>query len=199
MNAHRPTLWTTLLTSALMIAASPTPRSAQERADVQVAVGLGYSFPTKGELAGGGLGGSLLVNYAFAPMNWGGGRAYAGGIVTSPDAESCSTGVDPCAVSSQIAVFGAKVRLLVPIPYVGPFLEVGAGASVGAIETRLGPFGTFRPVDEDHAGVMFHIPVSVGLAFGARHQHEASFVYFAHPGRNHVAGALQLGVGFSWP
>ena len=192
-----------LLLATAAVALSAPQLGAQEGRELQVAGGFAVSFAPDqlvgdGPIQGGeGVGASLVGEYVFAPAGWGGGRLYLGGVFTSAREDSCSGGVDPCSVSSRLAVVGGKVRLLVPIPYVGPFFEVGAGLSVGTIESRLGPFGTLGPVDEDHAGVMFHVPFALGLAFGSRHQHEVSFSYFAHPGRNHLVGSIQVGVGFT--
>lgn len=157
---------------------------------------MGVAF-SPSEQAGAGIGQAVAVEYVFAPTAWGGGRLYAGGVVTEPDAGSCSTGLDPCSVSSRIAVVGAKVRFLAPVPWVGPFFEVGGGLSLGSIETRLGPFGPFAAVDETHSGLMVHVPFSLGLAIGPRHQHEISVAYYAHPSREHVAGAIRVGIGFT--
>jgi hypothetical protein len=121
---------------------------------------------------------------------------YAGGFFSSTATNSCASGVEPCSVSSQIAVAGAKIRLLVPIPYVGPFFELGGGLSAGSIETRVGGMGFSQAIDESHTGLMTHVPVSVGIAFGAKYQHDLSFDYFIHRGRHHIAGMLALGFGF---
>ncbi|MCJ7629801.1 MAG: hypothetical protein MUO50_15610 [Longimicrobiales bacterium] len=45
---------------------------------------------------------------------------------------------------------------------------------------------------------MFHVPAGVGIAFGAQHQHDISFDYFIHRGREHVVGVFALGFGFAW-
>jgi hypothetical protein len=90
--------------------------------------------------------------------------------------------------------------MMIPIPIVSPFLELGAGLSAGAIQTRYGYFesGSSTTVDEAHSGLLLHVPVTLGLAFGAHRQHDVSFDYFSHPGRDHVAGMLSIGIGFAW-
>lgn len=175
--------------------ADPADLGAQEGREVQVASGLAVSFAPDHDGWGRGLG--ILLQYAFAPAGWGGGRLYAGGVLTGARGESCPAAVDPCALSSRIGVAGAKVRFLAPVPYVGPFFEVGVGGSVGSIESRVGPFGLLGALEEEHTGLMFHVPFAIGLAIGSRHQHELSFAYFAHPGREHIAGSIQAGIAFT--
>jgi len=181
---------------ALFRAATPqTQASAQEGRHFQVSGGLGISFPGYGR-DGFGTGAGVSFESVERWTRWASGRLYVGGFLSSPEKNSCSTGVQPCSVSSRIGVAGAKVRLLVPIPYVGPFFELGAGLSAGSIETRIGGQGGFPAIDESHSGIMFHVPSSVGIAFGAQHQHDISFDYFTHRGPYHVAGTVALGIGF---
>lgn len=172
------------------------PVSAQDKGQYQVSGGLGISFAPDRE--GGGVGGSILLERSFLSESWGGARIYAGGLISEADHDTCTVGIRPCSISSQIAVTGAKLRLVVPIPYVGPFFEFGAGLSVGSIESRLGAERGLAAIDERHTGVMFHVPVSLGLSFGSRHQHDLSIDFFSHPGRSHVAGSFSLGIGFVW-
>lgn len=186
------------LTTWISLGVGPSDASAQTQTrDVRIAGGVGGSFAPDAR-DGHGLGGSLIAEYPIVPGPWGGLRLYGGGFASTTQESSCTGGLDPCAISSKLAVVGGKARLLVPIPYVGPYLEVGVGASVGTLETRVGPSGTLAGIDERHSGVMVHIPFSLGLAFGSRHQHTLSFDYFAHPGRDHIVGALAVGVGFGW-
>ena len=186
-----------LIVASVSLALGPTEGSAQAAGDVRLAGGLGISFAPDAR-DGLGLGASLVADYPLVPAVWGGIRLYAGGFASATEESSCPGSVEPCSISSTLAVLGTKVRLLVPIPYVGPYFEVGLGASAGSLETRIGPSGTLDGIDERHSGLMLHVPFSVGLAFGARHQHALSFDYFAHPGRDHVAGAFALGIGFGW-
>jgi hypothetical protein len=193
---HRPLVAIlSTLGLGLLLALVPTQLTAQWVGDYQASGGLGVSFSPERE--GAGVGGSFVLERAVGSAVWGGGRVYAGGFFSNASAHRCPTGIEPCSISSQIAVAGAKARLLAPIPYVGPFIEVGAGLSIGSLENRIGAHGRFSALDDIHSGVMVHIPVSLGLAFGSRHQHDLSLDYFAHPGRNHVTGSFSIGVGFA--
>jgi hypothetical protein len=177
--------------------ARPGELFAQAIPHMQASGGMGFSFPeSAGQPYGVGVG--LLLEYVAGWTRWIDGRLYAGGLASGTRKDSCGT-IPPCAVSSQVGVAGAKIRMMVPVPVVSPFLELGAGLSAGAIETRYGypTSGSIAIVNRAHSGVMLHVPVTLGLAFGAHRQHDVSFDYFSHPGRDHVAGMLSIGLGFA--
>jgi hypothetical protein len=173
---------------------------AQSAPHVQVSGGMGFSFPESGGQPYG-VGGGVLLEYFAGWTKWVDGRLYGGALVSGTRQDSCGS-VPPCAVSSQVGIAGAKIRMMIPIPIMSPFLELGAGVSAGAIQTRYGYFESGAPsasiVDEAHSGLMVHVPVTLGLAFGAHRQHDVSFDYFPHPGRDHVASMLSIGIGFGW-
>jgi hypothetical protein len=165
--------------------------SAQER---QIWGGLGISFP-QSHRDGHGLGGSLVYEQLLVGPRWASVRAYGGAFFSRSDQASCVGNLQVCDVSSQIGVGGAKVRFLVPIPYVAPFIEVGAGLSAGSITTRIPAYGSLPEINEGEFGLLFHIPAGLGLAFGRRHQHKISLDYFSYPGQDHVTGTVSLGIG----
>lgn len=186
-----------MLAVAAVVGAPWNRASAQEARQLQISGGPGFSLPGNGR-DGDGVGAGISFEYVARWTKWTGGRLYAGGILTKADKHSCAPGTETCSVFSRIGIGGAKIRLLVPIPYIGPFLEVGAGVSAGSIETRISGGGFIQPLEVDRSGLTFHIPVGVGLAFGARHEHDISFDYFYHRGHEHVAGIFAVGIGFSW-
>jgi len=136
---------------------------------VGMAAGLGLSFPERQngqEVSGRGTGAYAEAEYIFRLAHWFTPRLYAGALLTAPDS-NCGAGVVPCDVSAKIFFVGAKFRLMAPIPYVGPFIELGFGASAGHISTRSG-----YQVNVTGDGIMYHLPVALGLALGGRHQFE---------------------------
>jgi hypothetical protein len=160
-----------------------------------VSGGLGFSFPLDDSIRGqnvegSGNGGWLEAEYVYRATEWITPRAYSGLTITVP-ANDCGPMVSPCDVSARIFFVGAKVRLLIPIPYVAPFVESGIGASAGSMTTRSGSL-----VNVTSDGLMFHIPVGVGLAIGSKHQYEVSFQYLFHPKQRQFNGALALGLSF---
>jgi len=87
-------------------------------------------------------------------------------------------------------MLGAKVRLAAPIPYVAPFFETGVGMSVGSFRT----YTEFT--NEKKSGALLHIPFTVGLAIGRRHNYELKFIYYYHEAAEQVSGAAALGLTF---
>lgn len=159
---------------------------------LQVLGGVGVTFAEdQDRYSGQGLGGYLGAELVFRPGSFFQPRLYAGALATFPDADSCRAA--PCDVESKIFFLGAKVRLMAPIPYVGPFVDVGLGASLGYLRT----------LDLDHdervRGAAFHIPFALGLAIGKRHELDLSFSYLVHPAQDQVAGAFAFGLGFPLP
>jgi hypothetical protein len=156
---------------------------------VGLAAGLGFAFPDRqyGQ-DGRGTGAYAEAEYIFRLAHWFTPRLYAG-VVLAPPESNCGAGVVPCDVSARIFFAGAKFRLMAPIPYVGPFIELGFGASAGRISTRNG-----QRVDVTGEGLMYHVPVALGLALGGRHQFEIALQYLVHPEQQQVSGAAALGV-----
>lgn len=113
-------------------------------------------------------------------------RLYLGGIFTETDDSTCGD-YEPCDVSSKAVFGGAKVRLTVPIPKISPFLEVGAGLTLGSIKTRVGTL-----YDEDSNGAAFHIPVALGLTIGEVRRFDISFDYLIYPSLDHIDGAAAV-------
>ena len=175
--------------------------AASARADdavpfLGVSVGLGYSFPadttSHGQVVNGsGDGGWFAVEYVDRRREWLAPHVYSGVLNTSPSGD-CGPMVLPCDVSAKIFFMGAKARLMVPIPYVGPFLDLGLGASVGTMRTRSGAL-----VDDQFRGATFHIPFGLGLAVGPRHQFEISLQYLFHPLQHQIDGAAAVGMSFA--
>jgi hypothetical protein len=139
---------------------------------------------------GYGFGAMLMAEYVKAPGNWFSPRFYTGLVLASP--QPTCTDAFPCDISAYLAFLGAKFRLLLPIPYVGPFLELGLGASVGHMAAHVG-----QSLAYDASGLFFEIPFAFGLALGAEHRFQLSFQYLLHPGQSMGTGALSIGYDFS--
>lgn len=158
---------------------------------LQAVGGLGYSFSLDEGYDGRGSGGFLEAEYVFRPFRVFTPRLYAGGLLTFPEERSC--GSDSCDVQSKIFFAGAKLRIMAPIPYVGPFFEFGLGASFGYLRTL------DRGVDETARGATIHVPFAIGLAVGPRHEFDLAFSYLVHPKERQVGGGVVFGIGFSLP
>ena len=81
---------------------------------------------------------------------------------------------------------------MAPIPYVGPFLELGIGISAGTISARIG-----QTVDFEGSGLLLHAPFALGLALGAEHRFQLSLQYLLHPTKSLVTVAVAIGFDFS--
>jgi hypothetical protein len=145
-------------------AAAPDEESPRA---LSLAAGLGLAAPLRQngqDVEGDGRGGYAAAEYIFRLKHWFTPRLYAGGLI-APSQSNCGAGVVPCDVSATILFAGAKFRVMAPIPYVGPFIELGLGASAGRISTRSG-----RQVDVTGEGLMYHVPFALGVAIGRRHE-----------------------------
>ncbi|MDX2472159.1 MAG: hypothetical protein QNL91_00465 [Candidatus Krumholzibacteria bacterium] len=122
------------------------------------------------------------ANRAIQPV------AYAGAVFTWPADDSCTHPDDSCNVSASTVFVGGKVRLMIPIPWVAPFIEAGLGMSAGRITTMDGGLD-----DRQDSGLLLHVPFSLGLALGKEHGYTFAFSYLAYPNKNHVDGAMAIG------
>jgi len=62
--------------------------------------------------------------------------------------------------------------------------------SLGSFETRT------QFTDIEKSGVVMHIPFSLGLAIGRRHNYEIKFTYYYHDTAKQLSGAAAIGVSF---
>jgi hypothetical protein len=111
------------------------PRGARAEGAVEAIVGLGITIANDSESDGRGTGLFLGGEWTGRMNSWFSPRVHGGLVVTRPDGGSCGAQIRPCEINTQAAFAGAKVRLMAPFPYVGPFIEIGLGSSVGAFRT----------------------------------------------------------------
>jgi len=156
---------------------------------LEVTGGIGLSSPDT-MIPGGGQGVYARADLLPWRDSWFTPKAYSGFLITVPSGD-CGVGVSPCDVSAQILFLGGAARLMLPIPYVGPFVEVGLGLSIGRMSTRSG-----ADVNLQWSGVTYHVPFALGLAFGKQHEYELSFQYMDHPDQHQVTGGIAVGFGF---
>lgn len=142
------------------------------------------------DVDGSGLGGWLGAHYAYRAIEWLTPHAYSAVLVTAPF-NNCGLMIEPCDVSTKILLVGAKIRLSIPLPGVAPFLEPGIGASAGTMSTKVGPL-----VNKTRDGVLFHIPLALGLAVGSSRQYELVVQVLYHPQARQMAGASTFGLTF---
>lgn len=152
-------------------------------------IGLGVSFPYE-NIDIGSTGFYAQAEYVFGIKKWFGFRPYAGFISTSPNQDLTSSNLSQFEVTTRAFLVGGKIRVAAPIPWVAPFIEFGFGASVGS-------FDTYTPyTNKSEKGLLYHIPYSLGLALGPKHNVEVAFTYYEHPSMEQVSGAAAIGLSF---
>jgi hypothetical protein len=180
-------LYFSLITLLAVVVFNPLYAQPRKGEFINVSAGIGLVAPNDdSEITGDGF--FAQAEYVWAPNTWFGVRPYAGMIIASK--ETKEDGVREY-IKSNAALLGAKIRLAAPIPYVAPFFEIGAGLSIGSFETAT----RFTHLKKD--GVLFHLPVTLGLAIGRRHATELKFTYYFHDTVEQFSGGV--GVGFSFP
>lgn len=150
-------------------------------------IGLGLSAPYD-EVDVSSSGFYAQGEYVFGISKWFGLRPYAGVIITSPDENPNLP--DYYKVTGNGFLFGGKARVAAPIPWVAPYFEVGLGGSIGSFETYT-PFTNIKK-----NGLLMHIPFSLGLALGRKHNFEFEFTYYYHQSVEQFCGAVAIGYSF---
>jgi hypothetical protein len=179
----------TLFTSAILIIFFSTFAIAQPGTGkfINISIGLGITAPYDinddvVDIIGTGF--YAQGEYVFGLTKWFGVRPYAGILLTSEDKEDQS----PYKVTSRAFLAGIKGRVLAPIPWVAPYIEIGVGASAGTFET----FTPYTQIKEHN--VILHIPFSLGLALGPKNNVDVEFTYYFHPAVEQFGGAAAIGI-----
>ncbi|MGA9638859.1 hypothetical protein [Flavobacterium sp.] len=157
---------------------------------IKASIGYGISVPYDYEdIIGTGF--YAQAEYVIGISKWFGIKPYAGLILTSENKDNKSNPFG-YKVTSNAFLLGGKARICAPIPYVAPYIEVGIGLSAGSFETY-----TAKTNDIQKKGILPHIPFSIGLALGKKHNVDVEFTYYYHPAVEQFSGAMAL--GFSIP
>jgi hypothetical protein len=154
---------------------------------IDVSIGLGISLPYD-DVDVNSLGGYLQGEYVLTLAKWIDIRPYAGFIFTKTNTDDNQTNGIASKANSTAFLLGGKIKLLAPIPWVAPYIEVGVGASIGSFET-VTPFTSI-----DESGFFYHIPFSIGLQLGPNRNYDLAFSYYFHPEVEQVAGAFAVGI-----
>ncbi|MBQ4822104.1 hypothetical protein J8M14_18660 [Aquimarina sp. MMG016] len=156
---------------------------------IDASIGFGYSFPFDDiDISGSGF--YLQGEYVYALTKWFGVRPYAGLVLTSADDDQNLPNQPEYKVTANAFLLGGKIRLVAPIPWFAPYTEVGIGASIGSFET----FTPFTNIKEN--GLQWHIPFTLGVALGPRHNFDFAVSYYFHPSIEQFAGGVGLGLSF---
>ncbi len=157
---------------------------------INVAIGLGLSYPTDAiDVSGSGF--YVQGEYVNTLKKRIDIRPYAGLILTKKNSDYNDRHGTDFKSSANALLIGGKARIMAPIPWVAPYVEIGIGASFGSFET-------LTPVTNiDKSGVFLHIPWAIGLKLGPNRTYDISFSYYEHPAVKQSIGAAAI--GFSFP
>lgn len=154
---------------------------------VDISIGYGLSTPYYDiDVVGSGF--YLLGEYVLDLSKWIDIRSYAGLILTKSNGKDLNENPTIYKVNSNAFLIGGKARVAIPIPWVAPYFEVGVGASIGSFET-------FTPfADINKSGLILHIPFSLGLELGRKHNFDIGLLYYFQPSVEQFSGAVAFGV-----
>lgn len=117
-------------------------------------------------------------------------RPYAGLILTNSKGKNLDGKPTNEKAVSKAFLLGGKARLRAPIPWVAPYFEIGIGTSIGKFET----FTNFDNINK--SGLIYHIPISIGLELGRNNNFDLGFSYYLQPSVQQYAGAFAIGITF---
>ncbi|MDR6844958.1 outer membrane beta-barrel protein [Flavobacterium granuli] len=165
---------------------------AQPRQGRFVDVSIGFATSSSYENADiTGTGFYAQGEYVFGLTKWVGIRPYAGIILTATHNNVINQSQQDYRVTTNAFLLGGKVRICAPIPWVAPYFEIGIGTSIGSFETYV---PSIEKIEE--SGLIMHIPFSVGLSLGRKHNIDVALNYYFTPAVDQDSGALALGFTF---
>ena len=179
-----------ILLILMIVASMQVSAQLVKEKSVNVAIGLGFSYPTDAiDVSGSGF--YVQGEYVNTLKKWIDIRPYAGLILTKTNSDYNDRHGTDFKSSANALLIGAKARIMAPIPWVAPYVEIGIGASFGSFET-------LTPVTNiDKSGVFLHIPWTIGLKLGPNRTYDISFSYYEHPAVKQFSAAAAI--GFSFP
>ncbi|MCF8272763.1 MAG: hypothetical protein K9I95_02930 [Flavobacteriaceae bacterium] len=154
--------------------------------DVSIGYGLSAPYYDDGDILDTGL--YLQGEYVLVISKWIDIRPYAGLIFTKSNGKDINDNPTIYESNSNAFLIGGKTRVSIPIPWVSPYIEIGVGASIGSFKT----FTSYTNIDKN--GLILHIPFSLGLELGPKHNVGISVVYYFQPSVEQYAGAAAFGL-----
>lgn len=156
---------------------------------IRASVGYGISAPYD-DVDTDGSGFYAQGEYLFNLSTWFSLRPYAGVIFTKTRKDDSPQQEPDYKVTSNAFLIGGKARVTAPIPWVAPYVEGGIGTSLGSFET----YTAYTDIKKN--GLLWHIPFSLGLQLGPKHNFDIGFTYYFHPSAEQFAGAVAFGLSF---
>lgn len=176
--------------SALSALLGSATARAEPRPDLlELGAGVGYTLANDSrrvEESGSGMGLWLGGTYRRPLTRWFVPSVYAEAVATSRDKDGCGG----CLAETRALFVGTQARLILPVPYFSPFLELGVGVGAGRFETLT------REIDRKLTSVAFHIPLTLGVMLGRQSDVSVGLRYLVVPRAEQIAGALAVSLTF---
>jgi len=154
--------------------------------NAQIGYGMTSPYYSADDIANGGF--FLQTEYVLSLASWIELKPYAGFILTNSNGKDINDDPTDERAESKAMLLGGKARLIAPIPYVAPYVEIGLGASIGRFET----FTAFTDIEK--SGIVHHIPFAFGFELGRDHGVDIGFSYYFQPAVEQFAGAFAIGI-----
>lgn len=138
--------------------------------------------------APGGFGPWLGFDVAYGMTSFAGVRAYSAWINAKPTDDedehaTCARAAVDCEVSARGVLLGTAIRLVAPIPWFAPFIEIGVGGSLGRFRTET----LTRRIRRTFA---VHSDLGLGVALGPGHNVEIAVRMFTLAPLQQIIGFL---------
>lgn len=178
----------TVLLFLLLLQSTLIAQTIKEKS-IEASIGFGYVFVDEDiDLEGSGF--YMQGEYVMKLKSWFEVRPYFGLIITDAETERKESFEPVYRAVCNAVLIGGKARLIAPIPYFAPYFEIGLGASIGQFET-------FTPLENiDKNGVIFHVPLTLGVALGKKNNIEIEFAYYMQDNVKQVVGGAAVGFRF---
>lgn len=153
---------------------------------IDISIGYGWSIPYD---ALGYHGGGYFAQgeYLYEMNEYIDVRPYVGYILTKMNEDKSEYSSADKATANAV-LFGGKARFRIPVYWVAPFAELGLGGSIGSFETLT------VNTDINKRGVYAHIPFSLGVELGPRHNVSVKLTSYFHTGVKQFTAAAAIGI-----
>lgn len=117
-------------------------------------------------------------------------RPYAGLVLTGSQGYDFDGNASSEKAETKALMLGGKARIRAPIPWFAPYIELGAGTSIGKFDT----YTVFTDVEK--RGIIPHLPISFGVEFGKRNNVDIGLAFYSQPTVEQIVGIFAFGLSF---
>lgn len=153
---------------------------------IDVSAGFGTSVPYD-EIGYFGMGLYAQGEYVLDVNEWVDLRPYLGYMLAKMEGDLSGNDEPGDKSTANAFLFGGKARFRIPMDWVAPYAEIGLGASIGSFET------VTVKTNITESGVFAHIPFSLGLELGPRHNVNVMLTSYFHTAVEQFLAAIAIG------